>query len=143
MGAIRLAPTALPAMKPRRVSACWRACPIRLHIVSSTRTEEALSQNLVGQMPSPGVIAKPTVVIGPQTKLVPALRSASVVVSRLHCCDLLSSSRLRTSSDTKRSARCHASSLSPQNWKYFLNTMRWDVVSIATVCANCTSVLIL
>src|SRR5437762_2879929 len=37
MGAIRLAPTALPAMKPRRVSACRTASPIRLHIASSSR----------------------------------------------------------------------------------------------------------
>jgi hypothetical protein len=51
-----------------------------------------------------------------------------------YCCDLLSSSRSRTSSDTKRSARCHASSLSPRNWKYFRNTTRWDVLPMATVC---------
>src|SRR5689334_24036963 len=37
MGAIRLAPTALPAMKPRRVSACRTASPIRLHIALSSR----------------------------------------------------------------------------------------------------------
>src|SRR5437899_6244981 len=37
MGAIRLAPTALPAMKPRRVSAWRTASPIRLHIASSSR----------------------------------------------------------------------------------------------------------
>src|SRR5258708_18414105 len=60
-----------------------------------------------------------------------------------YCCDLLSSSRSRSSSDTKRSARCHASSLSPRNVKNFLNTTRWDVVSMAAVCASCTSVLIL
>src|SRR5213080_4566527 len=37
MGAIRLAPTALPTMKPRRVSAWRTASPIRLHIASSSR----------------------------------------------------------------------------------------------------------
>jgi hypothetical protein len=31
----------------------------------------------------------------------------------------------------------------PRNVKNFLNTTRWDVVSMATVCASCTSVLIL
>jgi hypothetical protein len=59
-----------------------------------------------------------------------------------YCCDLLSSSRSRTSSDMKRSARCHASSLSPRNVKNFLNTTRWDVVSMATVHTSCTSVLL-
>jgi hypothetical protein len=54
-----------------------------------------------------------------------------------YCCDLLSSSRSRTSSDTKRSARCHVSSLSPRNVKNFRNTTRWDVVSTATVHATC------
>src|SRR5258708_22986508 len=58
-----------------------------------------------------------------------------------YCCELLSSSRSRTSSDTKRSARCHASSLSPRNWKYFLNTTRWAVVSMAAIRTPCTSVL--
>ena len=60
-----------------------------------------------------------------------------------YCCDLLSSSWSRISSDTKRSARCHASSLSPRNVKNFLNTTRWDLVSMAAVRASCTSVLIL
>src|SRR5579864_2002234 len=58
-----------------------------------------------------------------------------------YCCDLLSSSRSRSSSDTKRSARCHASSLSPRNVKNFLNTTRWNVVSMAAVPTYCTSVL--
>jgi hypothetical protein len=59
-----------------------------------------------------------------------------------YCCDLLSSSRSRTSSDTKRSARCHASSLSPRNVKNFLNTARWAVVSMAAIQTCCTSVLV-
>src|SRR4051812_23557387 len=42
MGAIRLAPTALPAMKPRRVSACRTASPIRLHIALSSRKVSCL-----------------------------------------------------------------------------------------------------
>ena len=61
----------------------------------------------------------------------------------VYCCDLLSSSRSRTSSDTKRSARCHASSVSPRNWKYFRNRTRCDVASMAAVPATCTSVLTL
>jgi len=59
-----------------------------------------------------------------------------------YCCDLLSSSRSRSSSDTKRCARCLAASLSPRNWKSFLNTTRRDVVSMAAVSATCTSVIL-
>jgi hypothetical protein len=87
---------------------------------------------------------------GPKTRHSPAgprCRQGSKPDSRDHAhasrVAYCSSSRSRTSSDTKRSARCHASSLSPRNWKYFRNTTRWDVVSMATVCANCTKVLIL
>ena len=51
MGVIRLAPTALPAMKPRRVSACRTASPIRLHIASSSR--KASSPELREDTPGP------------------------------------------------------------------------------------------
>jgi hypothetical protein len=49
IGEIRLAPTALPAMKPRRVSACRTACPIRLHIWPQTASREEALVNSVDQ----------------------------------------------------------------------------------------------
>ena len=59
MGA-RLAPTALPEMKPRRVSACWMARLIRLHILFPLESLIRWQmRGAIGSMKLPEVAALP------------------------------------------------------------------------------------